>query len=188
MSFTAYEISVPVLTRARATPSDHFDKTSADAAEPAVFLASRFAPDMLPLSAQVQRSSDNAKNGIARLAGIDAPSFPDTEATFDELKARLGKTIAFLETITPEQLDVTKERTIELRFRSVSGKRFGDAYLLRRYCRTSSSTAPPPTTSCATTASMSARRITTAPLRRLLGGPAGCRTTDERVRSWCARR
>jgi uncharacterized protein len=76
----------------------------------------RLAPDMHPLTRQIQMASDGAKAGAARLAGAEPPSFPDVETTFPELKARLAKTVAYLETIKPEQIDGGEERTIELKF------------------------------------------------------------------------
>jgi len=68
------------------------------------------------LCRQVQIASDMVKNGAARLAGIAPPSFPDTETTFEELQARIAKTVAFLETITTSQLEGSEARTIELKF------------------------------------------------------------------------
>jgi hypothetical protein len=62
--------------------------------EPSVLVSSRIAPDMFPLSRQVQIASDMVKNGVARLAGQEAPRFEDNEQTIDELKARIAKTIA----------------------------------------------------------------------------------------------
>ena len=59
----------------------------------------RLAPDMLPLSAQIQRVSDTSKNTIGRLTGVAAPGFPDDEKNFSELRERIAKTIAYLETV-----------------------------------------------------------------------------------------
>lgn len=61
--------------------------------------------DQFPLVRQVQVATDNAKNGVARIAGIDAPKMEDTETTIDELLARILKTIEFLDTIQPEQFE-----------------------------------------------------------------------------------
>ncbi len=93
-------------------------KAKTYAAEKGIALSSlteaRLAPDMFPLTGQIQSASDAAKGGAARLAQITAPSFPDTETTFAELEARLAKTIAFLETIKPEQMIGAETRTVEL--------------------------------------------------------------------------
>jgi hypothetical protein len=67
-------------------------------------LHDRLIFDQFPFLTQVQRVSDNAKNGAARLAGLEAPAFEDNEKTVDELKARMEKTIAFLKSIKPEDI------------------------------------------------------------------------------------
>jgi hypothetical protein len=100
MSFTLYQASVPVFLRAFGQLSAILDKAAAHAEakkiDPAVFLNARLAPDMYPLTRQVQAASDAAKFAAARLAGIEAPSFPDTETSFAELQERIAKTVAFL--------------------------------------------------------------------------------------------
>jgi hypothetical protein len=76
----------------------------------------RLAPDMHPLNRQIQMASDAAKGGAARLAGSEPPSMPDVETTFPELQARIAATIAYLETLTPEQFVGREDSTIELKF------------------------------------------------------------------------
>ena len=71
---------------------------------------------MFPLSRQIQIASDMVKNGAGRLAGIELPSFPDTETTYDELQARIEKTIAFLGTIKESQIEGAESRDIQLKF------------------------------------------------------------------------
>ena len=92
-------------------------KAAADATErkidPAVLLQARLYPDMLPLVRQVQIATDGAKAGGARLAGVDNPSFPDTETTFDELQARLAKCVAFLHSLDRAAIDAAADRRIE---------------------------------------------------------------------------
>ena len=83
--------------------------------DPANLVGARLAPDMLPLSGQVQRASDTAKAAMGRLGGIAVPSFPDTEASLAELKQRLANTIAFLDTVEPAQLDGAGDKTIEIK-------------------------------------------------------------------------
>jgi hypothetical protein len=96
------------------------DKAAAHAAQtgtdPSAYTEARLAEDMHPLPRQIHMASDAAKGGAARLARIEPPAMPDVETTLPELKARIGKTIAFLETITPEQVNGDEERTIELKF------------------------------------------------------------------------
>ena len=79
-----------------------------------VLVGARLAPDMLPFSKQIQLTSDFAKNSMARLAGIDPPKFEDNETTIAELIARVDKTIDYLQSFKPEQLDGSDERTITI--------------------------------------------------------------------------
>ncbi|WP_372016351.1 DUF1993 domain-containing protein [Pseudoxanthomonas sp. 10H] len=83
--------------------------------EPGVLLQARLAPDMRPLLNQVQMATDTAKNGAARLAGVEAPVFPDEETDFAGLYARLDRAIAYLDTITPAQVDGSEARPVVLR-------------------------------------------------------------------------
>lgn len=134
MSFSMYDLTVPIMLRNLGILSEYMDKAAAYAdvkgIEPAVLINARLAPDMLSLAGQIQRFSDNCKSGIARLAAIEAPSFPDTETTFAALKERLAKTTAFLETIKPAQLEGDIERKIELKIRQSSTTLSARTYLL----------------------------------------------------------
>ncbi len=136
MPLSMYELSVPVLLRGFAVLSDYLDKAAAFAAEkkiaPEVLLNARLSPDMLPFAAQIQRASDNAKNGIARLAGIEAPAFADTEKSFDELRERIAKTLAWLKTIKSEQLDGSESRTVPFKAGSIKATRRCDTELWQR--------------------------------------------------------
>ena len=80
--------------------------------DPAAFLQARLFPDMFPLVKQVQIACDMAKGGVARLAGIDNPKFDDTEASFAELQARIERTLAFMRSVSPEQIDGTEDKAI----------------------------------------------------------------------------
>ena len=82
----------------------------------AELMSAALAPDMRPLPAQYQMASDSAKNAMARLAGIEAPPMPDTEASFADLKARCDRTIAFVESIEPRALAEAADRRVEMRF------------------------------------------------------------------------
>jgi len=129
MSFSLYDASVPVFTSTLANMRAWLDKAAAEKPE-AELLEARLAPDMKPLPAQYQMASDSAKNALARLRGIDAPSMPDTEASFAELKERCDKTIAFLAACDAASLVGADERAVELRFPNGMGYRFtGAAYL-----------------------------------------------------------
>ena len=133
MPFSFYDASIPVFIRGLHNLAGYLRKAQADAVarkiDPAVLIAARLAPDMHPLSRQVQIASDMVKNGAARLAGMDAPSFPDTETTFEELQARIEKTVAFLKTVTEAQLQGAEDRTISLKFPGREMEFTGSVYL-----------------------------------------------------------
>jgi uncharacterized protein len=120
MSLSIRDAAVPTLIRNLQTLSDIVDKGRQHAEiekwDASVVLATRLFPDMFPFSRQVQVVSDQCKGGIARLAGIDPPSFPDTEASFAELKQRLQKTIDFVQGVDAKKLDGAESRPVELKF------------------------------------------------------------------------
>lgn len=116
MSFSMSQASVPALLIGLGALSGLLDKAEAFAAakkiDPSVLLNWRLAPDMFPFTRQVQIAADQAKNGSARLAGVEAPRYEDDETTLDQLKARLAKTIAYLETLDLKQIDDAADREI----------------------------------------------------------------------------
>lgn len=118
MTLSMYDASIPGIVRTLGNLSAILDKAAAWAEsrkiDPMVLTSARLAPDMHPLNRQVWIATDVAKGAAARLAGIDPPSYPDTETSFEELKARLAKTIAFLNTIQPAQLEGSEDRTIKI--------------------------------------------------------------------------
>jgi hypothetical protein len=120
MSLSMYDVSIPVLDRGLANLSAILKKGLAYAEErkfdASVLVAARLAPDMRPLSSQIQFASDSAKGCAARLAGVAVPSFKDTETTFPELEERINKTRAFLKTVTAAQIDGSEQRSIVLKF------------------------------------------------------------------------
>lgn len=134
MSFSVYDVSVPVLIRGFDILSNYVDRAEAHSGEvgiaPAVLLGARLFPDMQPFLGQIQRASDNAKNGVSRLAGIEPPRFADNESSFVELRERIEKTVGFLRSIKPEALVGGEERMLEFKFRSLSGTLDGRTYLL----------------------------------------------------------
>ena len=119
MTISMYQASVPVITRALTNLRQILVKAEAHAQakkiDAGVFLNGRIAPDMLPLTKQIQIVSDTAKGIPARLAGIEIPAYADTEATFEELLARLDKTLAFVASIKPAQIDGSDDRQVELK-------------------------------------------------------------------------
>src|ERR1700733_690458 len=134
MTLSMYQASIPVFVRGLNNLSAILTKAAAYAEakkiEPSVLINARLAPDMFPLSRQVQIATDGVKGCAARLAGIEVPSFPDTETTFDELQARIAKTIAFLQSVKAAQIDGSEDRAITLKAgpRELNFK--GQAYLL----------------------------------------------------------
>lgn len=98
--------------------------------DPSVLVNARLFPDMFPLAKQVQIASDVARKGVARLAGMDAPSIEDTESSFPELISRAKTTVEYLQTFTPDQIDGTEEKIISLPVRDDVFKFPGMAYLL----------------------------------------------------------
>jgi uncharacterized protein len=80
--------------------------------EPSALLQFRLAPDMLPFTRQILIACDAAKNGVARISGVEAPKFDDSEASFDELKARIQKTLDYLATVPAAALDGTEGKEI----------------------------------------------------------------------------
>lgn len=105
------------------------DKAAAQMPE-ADLIEARLAPDMFALARQVQIVSDISKNGAARLAGIEAPKMPDTEASFAELKARCDATIAFLQSVDPAAVDQGIGNDVTITFPNGGGLKFdGLTYL-----------------------------------------------------------
>ena len=116
MSISMYQASVPRFVNILGNLSNILDKTQAhiDAKKitDATLTGYRLFPDMLPMTVQVQIACDSAKGVVARLAGIDAPVFEDNEKTIADLKARVAKTITFIQTVTAAQIDGTEDKAI----------------------------------------------------------------------------
>jgi len=129
-----YEASIPVFIRMLKNLAAILAKgaTYAEAKkiEPTVLINSRLYPDMFPMARQVQIASDAAKGCGARLAGREPPKFEDNEATFPELLTRIDKTIAYLETLKPEQINGSEQRTITLQIRNNTLTFLGMPFLL----------------------------------------------------------
>lgn len=129
-----YQASVPRFANTLRNLSAILDKAQAHAEakkiEPAVFTQSRLAPDMFALSRQVQIACDSAKGAVARLAGAEIPKHEDTEQTFAELKARIVKTVEFIESLKPAQIDGSEDREVLIKLRGQDVKFGGLQYLL----------------------------------------------------------
>lgn len=129
-----FQASAPRFANTLKNLSAILDKAQAHAdakkIDPRVLTAARLYPDMFPMSRQVQSACDTAKGAVARLAGVAVPVHEDTEQTFEELKARIAKTIAFVQTIQPAQLDGSEDKEVVLKFRTGEVKFKGMQYLL----------------------------------------------------------
>ena len=121
MPFTLYAAAVPPMRHMLRNLSTLLAKAAAHCEarkiDPQALLGSRLYPDMLPLTRQVLIATDTAKGAAARLAGVEVPRFEDTETTFAELQARIDKTIAVLDSVTPAQFEGAETRQIVLPMR-----------------------------------------------------------------------
>lgn len=122
MSLSMYQLTVPVFAHALQSLLGILSKAEAFAEakklDASVLPNARLAPDMYPLKKQVQVVSDTARGGVARLAGIEVPSWPDDEDTLQQLKTRVQKTIDYVNAFTPAQIDGSEDQPIELKFAS----------------------------------------------------------------------
>jgi hypothetical protein len=134
MALSMYGSSVPALKHTLGSLSAILTKAADHAAsrkiDPAVFTGARLFPDMFPLAKQIQIATDQAKGCVARLAKVENPKFDDTETSFDELQARIAKTIAFLDSFTARQIDGTEDSDIVLQLHETTLEFKGQAYLL----------------------------------------------------------
>ncbi len=119
MTISMYDACAPRFAGMLRNLDAILDKAQAHAVakriDPAVLMSARLFPDMLPFVKQVQIATDHAKGAVARLAGVDVPRFEDTEQSFEELRARLAKTIAFVESFSAAQLNGSEDRDIALK-------------------------------------------------------------------------
>jgi hypothetical protein len=122
MSLSMHGSSVPVLQRMLGNLIRIMEKAEAHAAarrfSPDAYLALRLAPDMLPFSKQIQIASDNAKGCVARLSGQEPPAWPDDETTFEQLKARLQRTLDYVGSAPAAGFDGAEAREVVLKFRN----------------------------------------------------------------------
>lgn len=116
-----YSQTVPVFVRALTNLSGILDKTAQHCAErkidPVVLLGSRLYPDMFTFTRQVQIACDQAKGGAARLGGVDLPKHEDNEASIDNLKARIAKTIAFVQSLVETRFEGSDTRSVTIQIR-----------------------------------------------------------------------
>lgn len=119
MPLTMYAASAPRFVHMLHNLSALLDKAQAhiDAKklDPAALTAFRLFPDMYPLARQVQIACDVSKGAVARLGGVEVPKHEDTEQTIAELKARIAKTIAFINSVSAEQIDASADRELKVK-------------------------------------------------------------------------
>ena len=119
MKASMYSLSIPIFQKYLTNLSAILDKAAAHAQErkidPAALLDARLYPDMLPFTRQIQLSTDFAKGAAARLAGDAPPKFDDVEVGFSQLKERIARTIAFVNSVAPDRIVGSEERVIELK-------------------------------------------------------------------------
>src|SRR5206468_5749269 len=134
MTISMYQASAPRFASMLRNLSAILDRAQAyceaKKIEPAVLTGSRLYPDMFPLSRQVQIACDTAKGAVARLAGMEVPKHEDTEQTFAELKARIAKTLDFIQSVGAAKIDGSEGREVVMKMRAGEVKFNGMQYLL----------------------------------------------------------
>ena len=134
MSLSMYQASIPAFVKMLNNFSAILDKAEAHARnrqiEQEVLFSYRLAPDMLPFVRQMQIAADLAKGAAARLAGVEVPKHDDTEKTSAELKARLAKTLAFVQSFKPTDIDGSEDRDINLKLGEHTMSFKGQPYLV----------------------------------------------------------
>lgn len=119
MTLSMYQASVPRFVTMLTNLSGILDKAQAhvdaEKLDETALTHFRLYPDMFPMYRQVHIAGDTAKGAVARLAGVEIPIYVDSDRTLAELKARIAKTIAFVQTFTPAQIDGTEDKDIVIK-------------------------------------------------------------------------
>lgn len=134
MSIPVYDASVPVFAQVIEALIGLVDKAEAHAQakkiEPSVLLGARLFPDMFPLVRQLQLSTDFAKGACARLAGVEVPSYQDTEASFADIRQRLKRTLEFMHALPKDKFAGAESRDVTVRVAGNQVTFKGQPYLL----------------------------------------------------------
>ena len=137
MSLSMYSASAPIFSRILGSMLAWLDRAEAHAQarkfDPNNYLGLRLAPDMLPFARQIQVASDGAKGCMSRLAGTEIPKWDDTEASLDELRARIRKTIEHVQSFSAAQIDGSDERAITIPMRSGDALSFNGESFLKHF-------------------------------------------------------
>ena len=134
MPISMHQASVPRFVNPLKNLSAMLDKAQAHCEakkiDPLVLTGARLYPDMFAFARQVQICCDTAKGAVARLAGVEIPKHEDTEKTFEELQARIARTLEFIGSVQPAQIDGSEEKEIVIKTPSRELKFNGTQYLL----------------------------------------------------------
>ncbi len=137
MTISMFKASVPIFVQFLTSLSACLDNAAAHAEakkiDPTVLLNTRLYPDMFPLVRQVRAATDHALNACGRLAGLELPTFANTEASIPELKERISKDIEFIKAIKPSQIDGSEDKEIVMKFTS-GERKFSGQSLLLNFC------------------------------------------------------
>ena len=137
MSLSMHAASAPVFERILGNMPIWLDRAEAHARargfDPNNYLGLRLAPDMLPFVRQIQIASDTAKGCMSRLAGVEVPKWEDTESSLDELRARIRKTIAYVQSFDAARIDGSDERAIVLPMRGGEALNFSGEGFLKHF-------------------------------------------------------
>jgi hypothetical protein len=133
MTISMHSASVPIFTRMLGHVLQWMDKAEAHAQakkfDTSIYLSARLAPDMLPFTKQIQIACDAAKFGVARLGGVEAPKFEDTEASLADLRERIRKTLEFIRSVPADAIDGTDAKDVIVPRRDGNITMKGEAYL-----------------------------------------------------------
>jgi len=134
MANQTYDLTTSLFLKTLPNLKSILSKAESDAQErkidPQVFLQARLAPDMLAFTRQIQIVTDTVKGAMARLAGVDVPSWEDNEKTFADLRARVDKAIDYVKSFKEAQFEGAETRQVELKFPNATLTFKGKDYLL----------------------------------------------------------
>lgn len=130
MTLTLFDVTIPLFIQSLGNLEAWMDKASSEGISEAAIIEAGLAPDVLPFPGQIQRASDTAKDPVARLTGIAAPSMPDNERNIAELKARCQRTIDYLRSVDRSDFDGAEDRSISFPYPKLGTLQFdGAAYV-----------------------------------------------------------
>ena len=133
MSLSMHSASVPVFVKMLGNLLTWLDKAQAHAEarrfDPAQYLSLKLAPDMLPLTRQIQIATDAAKGCAARLAGHEVPKWADDEASLDQLRERVRRTIDYVQSVPAAAFEGSETREVVLQLRAGELRYQGEDYL-----------------------------------------------------------